>query len=56
VCHDCRWRWTVSVTGMVYVQSAWKPPFGFEDFSPREKARLRATRAAVQAGFYTDED
>jgi hypothetical protein len=24
VCVDCRWRWTVSVTGKVYVQSAWR--------------------------------
>ena len=24
MCVDCRWRWTVSVTGKVYVQSAWR--------------------------------
>ena len=23
MCVDCRWRWTVSLTGKVYVQSAW---------------------------------
>ena len=23
VCVDCRWRWTVSLTGKVYVQAAW---------------------------------
>src|ERR1043165_5803756 len=23
VCSECRWRWTVSITGKVYVQSAW---------------------------------
>jgi hypothetical protein len=24
VCVDCRWRWTVSLTGKVYVQAAWQ--------------------------------
>lgn len=23
VCVDCRWRWTVSITGKVYLQSVW---------------------------------
>ena len=26
ICPDCRWRWTVSITGQVYVQQAWPPP------------------------------
>jgi hypothetical protein len=26
VCVDCHWRWTVSLTGMVYLQSAWSQP------------------------------
>ena len=28
MCVDCGWRWTVSLTGKVYVQSAWRqrPP------------------------------
>jgi len=39
---------------MIYVQRPWTPPFSFDSFSPREKARLRATRAAVQAGFYNE--
>jgi hypothetical protein len=26
VCVDCSWRWTVSLTGMVYLQSAWSQP------------------------------
>ena len=27
VCRECRWCWTVSITGKVYVQSVW-PPYG----------------------------
>jgi hypothetical protein len=23
VCVECRWRWTVSITGKVYIQSPW---------------------------------
>jgi hypothetical protein len=30
VCADCQWRWTVSITGTVYVQSAWPNPHGRE--------------------------
>ena len=26
VCVDCGWRWTVSLTGKVYVQSPWRQP------------------------------
>lgn len=26
LCPDCRWRWTVSITGQVYVQQAWPLP------------------------------
>ena len=26
VCADCRWCWTVSITGTVYVESRWPPP------------------------------
>jgi hypothetical protein len=25
VCEDCRWRWTVSITGTVYLQGRWAP-------------------------------
>jgi hypothetical protein len=37
VCVDCRWRWTVSLTGKVYVQSAWR-------HSPPPDAREQMTR------------
>jgi hypothetical protein len=37
VCVDCRWRWTVSLTGKVYVQSAWRqsPPADRTEHMPR---------------------
>ena len=54
ICVDCRWRWTVSITGRIYVQSAWTPAFAFEHFSMREKARLRATRLAAEAGYFNE--
>ena len=38
MCVDCRWRWTVSLTGKVYVQSAWgqsPPPDAHEQVAHR---------------------
>jgi hypothetical protein len=37
VCADCRWRWTISITGTVYVQGSWAPgrPPAEEDMSRR---------------------
>ena len=38
MCVDCRWRWTVSLTGKVYVQSAWRqspPPDAREHMARR---------------------
>ncbi len=36
VCAECRWCWTVSITGTIYVQSDWPPLV-----SPREAAAGR---------------
>ena len=38
VCADCDWRWTVSLTGTVYVQSAWPNPHA------RQKRTLQVRR------------
>ncbi len=108
VCPDCRWQWTVSITGQVYVQHPWPgspdalestarsvslPPLSAADdaqalelldgidglaerlagpwaeaaaaalawaalrqagLQPREIERLRITRAAAEAGYYTE--
>ena len=58
VCMDCSWAWTVSVTGRVYVERAWPP--SPEDklreagFTELDIERLRRTRDATRAGFFSD--
>ena len=96
VCPDCRWRWTVSITGKVYLQDTWTPASGPHhadgeeharmehllgsvegltqklaqpwpprpepadaalepaDFPARVRDRLRAARAAVEAGYFNE--
>ena len=39
VCTDCRWCWTVSITGKVYVQSAWPPQRASTDSVAAHRSR-----------------
>ena len=42
VCVDCHWRWTVSITGKVYLQSVWPQPSDHD-------ARARKVRRLLES-------
>ena len=48
VCPDCRWRWTVSITGLVYVQDRWTPASSAQCANGDERARIERLLGSVE--------
>lgn len=53
VCVECRWCWTISITGRVYVQGSWPRPTRSpdEERSSRHVQRLLASVEGLPARF-----